>query len=254
MFRNISFFGFGKKSAFSTPSIYSDYKLLTEIDVPATGVVWHRIHGEAPEVVGKEGFGGREDFPTDNLKSYIAFNTAFGGFGGTVSADKAIEFAKKGANNSKNYLYSSVNPNVKISIPAFIRETTDELSESATASKINEMEVMVLKDVAPEFIFYATDDLEKFARGEEVENLMHRINPELPRTYKSSDVVTPSSILLHLAKTGCTTIIAEGIKKQVFNMKEMLQLAKQPEYAALSEYLEDESLTEHFGTLQASTM
>ncbi|HHT0591767.1 TPA: hypothetical protein ACTXXA_000720 [Legionella anisa] len=250
MYRNISFFGFGKKSAFSAPTVYSDYKLLTELDVPATDVVWHRIHGEAPEVVGKEGFGGREDFPTDNLKSYIAFNTEFGGFGGTVSTDKAIEFAKKGANNSKNYLYSSVNPNVKISIPAFIRETTDTVSESTIASKIGEMEVMVLKDVAPGFIFYATDDLEKFARGEEVENLMHRINPQLPPTYKSSDVVTPASILLHLAKTGCTSIIVEGIKKQVFNMEDILQLAKQPEYSALSSCLEDESLPENFGRLQ----
>ncbi|WP_454780781.1 hypothetical protein [Legionella sp. WA2022007384] len=250
MFKNISFFGFRKNSvSFSSP--YSDFKLVTDTHVPATDVVWHRVHGETSEAVIKDGFGGREGLPIDNLKSYIAFNTEFGGFGGTVSIEKALEFAQNGANNVKNFIYSSVNPNKKISIPAFIREMTDMLSESVTASKINEMEVMALGDIKPEFVFYATDDLDNFARGEEVNNLMHSVNPKLPATYRSSDVVTPASILLHLAKTGCTSIITACVQKQIFNIEDMIQLAKQPEYSELSNFLKELQPVENSSKLNA---
>lgn len=248
MFRKISFFGLGQKSTYSTPSSvpYSNYQLLTEIDVPATSVAWHRIHGESPKDVTKDGFSGREDFPKDNLKSYIAFNTKFGGFGGTISIAKALEFAQNGANNISNYLYSSVNPNKKISIPAFIRETADMISESTTTSKICEMEVMAVGSIPAECIFYATNELDKFAKNEEVENLMHRTNSKLPATYKRSDVDTPAAILLHLIKTGCTSIIETGIKNKSFDLEEMKLLAKQPEYSKLAIFLEDMVSAEKF--------
>ncbi|KTD75629.1 hypothetical protein [Legionella waltersii] len=252
MFKNISFFGLRQKPAVSFSRPYSDFQLVTDKHVPATDVVWHRVHGQVSEAVFKDGFSGRENLPTDNLKSYIAFNTKFGGFGGTVSIEKAVEFAKSGANNIKNFVYSSVNPNQKISIPAFIREMTDTISESATASKINEMEVMALGDIEPEFVFYATDDLENLARGNEVENLMHRANPKLPATYRSSDVATPASILLHLAKSGCTDIIAEFVQKQLFSVDDLVQLAKQTGSSELSGCLDCIHLGDNFGRLSAN--
>ncbi|HHT0591766.1 TPA: hypothetical protein ACTXXA_000719 [Legionella anisa] len=235
MFAKLLFFKCDKKKVLNK---YSNFQLLTDVHVPATEVVWHRIHGECPREVAKEGFRGRKKLPVDNLKSYIGLNTKFGGFGGTICTEKALEFAKKGANNLKNFLYSSINPNKKISIPAFIRQTTDELSESTATSKIGEMEVMALGDVTPEFIFYATDEFDKFAEGEEVENLLHCVNPNLPSLYRSSDVATPASILLHLAKTGNMGIIAEGIEKQIFDVEEMSQLAQQPEYSKLATLLD----------------
>ncbi len=222
-----------------TSGPYDKFKLLTNVKVPEKEVVWHRIHGEDPESVSKNGFKGRKHLPVNNLKSYVALNTPFGGFGGTVSADDAYEFFKKGANNKKNYCYSSINPNPKVSIPAFIRENSDDITESSTTSKMNEMEVMALGDVGSEFILYATgeEDLQHFFKGIEVENLMSRYNPKLPATYKKSDVESPASVLLHLVTKGCTDIITEGIKKNLFSVNEMVELAKQPKYSDLSNYL-----------------
>lgn len=238
MFMKSFFFKKTPKTTVNTGP-YDKYKLLTSVTVPEKDVVWHRIHGECPESVAKDGFKGRKDLPTNNLKSYVALNTPFGGFGGTVSADDAYEFYKKGANNIKNYCYSSINPNPKLSIPAFIRENADDVAESSTTSKISEMEVMALGDIGAEYIVYATgeDDLEKFFSGIEVENLMSRYNPKLPPRYKKSDVESPVSVMLHLIKTGCVEFLTESVKKGVYSVAEMVELAKQPLYSELSDYL-----------------
>ncbi|HHF0575321.1 TPA: hypothetical protein ACU9KK_000192 [Legionella anisa] len=216
---------------------YETYDLLNERDVPVE-VVFHRIHGGSPKEVAQNGFSGRKDLPKTSLKAYVALNMPYPGFGGTSQTEHALDFAKNGANNKKNYLYSSLNPNKKISILNMLHLEVDDVNESNIKQKMSEMEVMALGDIGSEFILYATDDFENFSKGLPVKNLLSDYNPDVPKTYTKNDVVSPASILLHLAKTGNTSIIAKGIEAKIFTQKDLVELSKRSNCTELADYLQ----------------
>ena len=178
----------------------SDTFILFNKYIPKSAL-WMRLDSRAPVHLFKNGgFTGRANFPTNNLNSYVGFNTAFGGWGGVASFAHAYQFANQ--QGSDHFLYVTLNSNNKLSVPAHVRELDYE-SGGQAHKKITEMEVIVVGDVSSDKLIVATDELHKLESGADVSNALYELDNSLPKMFNKDDIVSNETIIFKLIRDNC---------------------------------------------------
>ncbi len=182
-----------------TVNIYEGYQSKVDLyyDRHIKSTIWHRVDDTHPKMF--NGFIGRETLPKNDLNSYVLANKKFGGWGGVFYPHDGVNFAKLYRDPKQTFLFTSLNLNTKISIPAWLTASPYG-NIGALATRTLEHEVVVIGDVAKPFVFLATNEFDRLISGKEVENLLANKDNDYPSSYTIGDITGPEAVLAWLIK------------------------------------------------------